>query len=356
MPDLTITYNDEPVGAREGTKAAVSDVQAFCEPGDILLAGNAAAQYATFEDGYWELGREFKFFPDQPKDVRWGIFSENLSGEDGTFATPITLVLELDALYSSVGLTFEFDRYGPTWCSSLNIIWWRDGEVIHEQAFEPDSWQYVCLCEVHNFNKISVEFLKMSAPYRFLKLQALTYGITRTFGSKEFYSVDLFQDADLISDTVAVNTLSFTLRNTSDVDFLFQRKQALQAKYGDELLGVYHISNSKKIGKNRFDIQAVDMVGLAEMADKHYGGLYEGVRADVIVADIMGSIPWMMDEALAETLLWGYLPIANRRDNLQQVAFALSAMVCTGHRSCVEITRPSASLQGSFDNTRGYEN
>ena len=356
MPDLTITYRDEPVGARESTTPSVSSLQPFCNLEDVLADDNAAPQCATFEDGYWVLGTDFKLFPEDPETVTWGLFSKQLSGADGKFSTPITLVLAMDDLYSAVGLTLEFDRHGPTWCSELEISWWRDGEVLHTEACEPNSWQFTCLCEVRNFDMITITFMKMSAPYRFLKVQSLTYGITRTFDSNEFYSTDLFQDTDLISDTVAVNTLDFVLRNTSAINYLFQRKQALKAKYGDELLGVYYISSSKKVGQNRFEIHSVDMVGLAEMADRHNGGIYEGVRADEVVADILGPIPWKMDEALASTLIYGHLPIASRRDNLQQVAFALSAMVCTGHRSYIELTRPSAALQGEFSNEKGYEN
>lgn len=357
MPDLTITYSDAPVGAKEATTPAVDDLQAFCDLWDILIDGNTAPQHATFEDGYWVLGTDYKLFPDKPKGLTWGLFSKQISGEDGRFATPITLVLVLSALYSSIGLTLEFDRYGPTWCSDLEVNWWRSGEVIHTQEFTPDSWQYVCYAEVHNFDMVTITFRKMSAGYRFLKLQAMSYGITRIFNSEECYSTDIYQDTDLLSDTVSVNTMDFVLRNKSAVDFLFQRKQTLQAKYGTELLGVYYISTAKKTGSNRYDIHAVDLVGLAEMASNHQGGFYEGVRADEIVADILGEdIPWQMDEALASVLLYGHLPIASRRDNLQQVAFALSAMVCTGHRAYIEITKPTTVLAGAFDNPKGYEN
>lgn len=357
MPDLTITYKDEPVGAKEATTPATDDVQEFCNLADILRDGNTAPQHATFEDGYWVLGTEFKLFPDHPEKVNWGLFSKQLSREDGSFSNPIVLVLVLSALYSSIGLTLEFDPYGPTWCCDLEIQWWRSGEAIHIQEFQPDGWQYTCFAEVRNFDMVVITFRRMSAGYRFLKLQALTYGITRVFDSEECYSTDLYQDTDLLSDTVSVNTLDFVLRNTSAINFLFQRRQLLRVNYGEELMGVYYISNSEKKGRNRYEIHAVDLVGLAEMADDHPGGFYDGVRADEIVADILGDgIPWTMDEDLAGILLYGHLPIASRRDNLQQVAFALSAMVCTGHRDHIEITRATDTLRGSFDNPKGYDN
>ena len=356
MPDLTIIYKDEPAGAKEATTPSTDDLQDFCNLADILKDGNKAPQCATFETGYWVLGTAFKLFPNDPKGLPWGLFSKQISGEDGVFQKPIVLALGLSKLYSSVGLTLEFDPSGPTWCCDLEIQWWRSGQVIHTQEFQPDAWQYSCMAEAHNFDMVSITFRRMSAGHRFLKLQALSYGITRVFDSEEHYSVDLCQDTDLLSDTVSVNTLDFVLRNKSAINFLFQRRQRMAVNYGEELLGVYYIASSEKTGK-KYQIHTVDLVGLAEMASDHPGGIYDGVRADALIADILGDgIPWVMDEDLAGTLLYGHLPKASRRDNLQQVAFALSAMVCSGHREYIEITRATKAPKGSFDDLRCYEN
>lgn len=358
MDDLTIAYRDEPVGSREATTPSVDSLQDFATLGHILLTDNAAPQHATFEDDYWVLGTEYKLFPDSPGSFTWGLFSKQISGADGTFETPITLTLVLSDLFSSIGLTLCFDPYGPTWCCDLQIQWWRDGAVIRTKDFAPDAWQYVCYEEVRNFDMVTITFRKMSHGYRFLKLQSLTYGTTRIFDSEEFYSTDLYQNTDLLSDVVAVNTLDFVLRNRSAVDFLFQRRQALNVQFGKELLGVYYISTAEKVGSNRYNIHAVDLVGLAEMASDHPGGFYDGVRADVLAAEILGSdIAWAMDDELKGVLLYGHLPKASRRENLRQLAFALCAMVVTGHRTCIQISRMSrAQLLGSFGNDKGYEN
>lgn len=360
MTELTLTYTDEPVGARAETTPSTDDLQNFCTLENILADGNRAPQHATFEDGYWILGSDFKLFPDQPEGLPWGLFSRQISGEDGTFARPITLTLTLSGLYSSIGISLEFDPYGPTWCADLQIQWQRGGQVIHTQDFQPDDWQYVCYAEVHSFDTVVITFRRMSIGHRYLKLQAMTYGITRIFDSEELYGVDLYQDTDLLSDTVSVNTLDFQLRNKSAINFLFQRKQTMQAKFGDELVGVYYISTSEKTGGNRYNIHTVDLVGLAEMASDHKGGFYDGDRAEDVAADIFGdNIPWTMDEELKDAPVYGHLPIASRRDNAQQLAFALSAMVRTGHGTCIEITRQKRVLQASFDNSENptaYEN
>lgn len=358
MPDLVIEYDDEPYGIKDATTPSVDSQQDFANLRHILIPGNIAPQHATLEDGYWILGKDFKLFPDHPETKTWGLFSRQMCGEDGAFSEPITLVLVLSDLYSSVGMTLCFDPYGPTWCCDLQIQWWSNGEVIRTRDVTPDGWQYICYEEVHNYDMVTITFRRMSHGYRYLKLQAIAYGITRSFDSEECYSTDLYQDTDLLSDVVSVNTLDFVLRNKSAVNFLFQRRQSLRARYGDELMGVYYLSTAEKTGSNRYSIHSVDLVGLSEMASDHQGGIYEGVRADVMAAEILGNgIAWQMDEDLKGVLLYGHLKKASRRENLRQLAFALGAMVRTAHRSYIEITRMSReALKGSFDNPRGYEN
>lgn len=354
---LNLIYADEPAGAKEGTTVSLSGAQDFCELSSVLKFKNTPPQYATFEDGYWVLGKDFRLFPNHPEQVSWGAFSQEISDADGVFEQPVVLTLELDALYSAVAMSFSFDPYGPTWCTQMRVEWRRNDTLLSSRDYAPEGWQFTCYNTVRSFNRVTVTFFRMSQGYRFLKLTSLTYGITRTFGGNELFSLDLFQDTDLISDEVAVNTMNLALRNTSEVAFLFQRKQVMHLMDGGALLGLYYISGHEETGKNRYNVSLVDMVGLAEMAGDHQGGIYEGVRAADLVGDILGNIPWRMDPVLEDVLLYGWLPIAGKRDNLQQAAFALCAMVRTARRDYIEITRPSSGeLKGRFDGSGKYEN
>lgn len=133
--DLKITYIDEPVGALEGTTPSVTSLQAFCALEDILDTKNTAPQRATLEDGYWVLGTAYRFFSDEPEKETWGLFSQAISIGDGAFTTPVVLTLELDDLYSSIGLTLRFDPYGPTWCSDMTAAWYRDDTLLAQEDF-----------------------------------------------------------------------------------------------------------------------------------------------------------------------------------------------------------------------------
>ena len=56
----------------------------------------------------------------------------------------------------------------------------------------------------------------------------------------------------------------------------------------------------------------------------HYGGIYTGQTVAQVVAHIC-NIPYLIQTRFAGVKLYGWLPIATRRDNLIQVLFAVGA-------------------------------
>ena len=58
----------------------------------------------------------------------------------------------------------------------------------------------------------------------------------------------------------------------------------------------------------------------------HAGGVYSGTKASVIIADIMGTLPYEIDSDVGNVPLYGWLPYStDARDNLERVLFALGA-------------------------------
>jgi len=90
-----------------------------------------------------------------------------------------------------------------------------------------------------------------------------------------------------------------------------------------ELVGRYYVQEVRRIGKNAWRIESFDALGLLAR-QKHNGGIYEeNVTASALIADLMGDIPYTIRDAeISSILVTGYLPIASRRDNLQQLLFA----------------------------------
>lgn len=355
MAEVLIKYEDVPYGAADSTVATCSDLQVFSSLPSMLSAANEAPRSATFEDDYWTLGDKMHLFSDDSSSQNYGLFSTQQSKADKTFATPITLELELISLFSSTALSFEFDPVGPTWCSDMDVKWYHDDTLIYSGKYMPASWQYTLEQPVENFNKIIIVFNSMSAPYRYLKVQSIAYGPTRRFTSKEIKSLRYTPEVDAICDVMPVNYIEFELKS-SDVALIFQRKQRLELYDGNEFLGVFFIESSTQKRSGLYDVKACDFLGLLDMASKYTGSIFNGVPASTAVSAILGNIPYEIDSTLSAVSVNGWLPIAGRRESLHQLAFSIGAIVLTHGRRRIAIVSLPNSLASEIGNNRVYEN
>ena len=105
-----------------------------------------------------------------------------------------------------------------------------------------------------------------------------------------------------------------------------------QFTYGDPLLyyydgvlqGKYYIRSVDRLSVDHFKLNAISAVGLWASI-QHFGGIYSGETAGTVIADLLTGFSYTIDPDVAAVPLYGYLPIASVRDNLQQVLFAIGA-------------------------------
>ena len=342
-----IIYKDIAPGAAEETTAVMSDLQLFT-PIDELMAGGTAQKISTLEDGYSLMDDTFLLFPDDPSEVWWGAWSKSMSGEDGTFETPIVLTLSMPQQHTSVGMTIEFDPFEPNWCTDLNIKWYNDDTLLADQDFTPDAASYACIYEVRNYNKVVITFRAMSKPYRYLKLKTPLYGIERDFGMDELRSVNLLQGCSPISEELEINTMDCTISSRDPVPFIFQRKQPMEVYHNGILQGVTFITGATRSGMSLYDIETSDKVGLSDEST-HAGGVYSGITFAALVGEILcGAFAYEIDAALRGIALSGWLPIATKRENLAQAAFAVGAIVDTSMSDRIRIFSPPTEISSTF--------
>lgn len=141
---------------------------------------------------------------------------------------------------------------------------------------------------------------------------------------------------------------------------LYKRGMPVVCKENGELVGKFYMSSVKRTGKDQYIINCMSAIGLLE-STRHYGGIYSGVKMSVIMAEIIGGvITYKIDPALANQLVYGWLPIATRRANLHQLLFAMSASVrkdengdmfitSLSNETKIEIPSERISMDGSID-------
>lgn len=137
-----------------------------------------------------------------------------------------------------------------------------------------------------------------------------------------------------------------------------------QYKYGrtvlyyhdNALIGKFYMRKCIRVKKHLYSISCVSAVGMLGKS-KHYGGLYYTGNDTLssVVADIIGGlVPYTMDETIANQKVYGWLPVATRRENLHQALFALGATVKKDASGDMFITVLSSDTTTKIPDSRIY--
>jgi hypothetical protein len=293
---------------------------------------NPCELYQTVLDGTADA------FPSSPENANLGLWSEQLSNDDGAFDEPIVLTLTAQAQYSSQGLTLTFDKYNNIYAKYLNIKWYRQEELLADVDFYPDNAFYFCHRKVDLYNKVVITFYSLNMPKNRLKLRAIDYGYGTVFYGSELRSTKLIQEINPISSEISINTADFTLDSKSDIEYSFQTRQPLSVYFNGELKATVFVKSSKRKAKRLWQVQSEDYIGLLDGV-YFEGGIYVNKNAIELIGEIFtkAKIPYIIDDVFVDEVVTGYIPFTTCRDALMQVAFAIQAVVDTSNSDVVKV-------------------
>lgn len=295
-----------------------------CELYSVVLDGTATA------------------FPSVPENANLGLWSEQISNDDGTFTEPIVLTLTSEGQYSSQGLTFTFDTYNGIHPTRLGIKWLRITDegitTLDEKEYNPDNAFYFCRNFVENYNKVVITFYSLNMPKNRLKLRVIDYGYGTFFYGDELRNVKVTQELDPISTQISINVVDFTLDSHSDMEYSFQQMQPLSIFFNGELKATTFVKKSTRKAKRLWNIQSEDYIGLMDSIP-YYGGIYTNKNAVELLTDIftVAKVPYSVDDVFADATVTGYIPFTTCRDALMQVAFAIQAVIDTSNSDVVKV-------------------
>lgn len=136
---------------------------------------------------------------------------------------------------------------------------------------------------------------------------------------------------------------------------LWEPDKWLKYYHDGELQGKFYISNVQRIGPEEYKVTAISSVGILANS-QHYGGVYSGIMFEDLVAEIIGGqIPYSIDLTVAKQPVYGWLPIATRRENLHQALFAMSASVKKDENGDMFITALSKDTAKNIPDSRIFQ-
>lgn len=320
---LEINYIDAPEGAQD-SMTALGESGSVIADDSLITAGVRDIPYATLEPGLWKLDGGMKILPDKPS-VGW--WSRERTEKDGRFKTPPKITLKFPVPYSSTGLTFTFSPSTEQWCSEIHVAWYNGQNLLVEKTYYPTEANWILNETVESFDQIRIQLMATNQPEHFAKIQKIEVGRTMLFGDGELVSVRLVNEVDPSLCVLTADTMNFQIVDSKDRELIPQENQRVELIKNGVQHAVQYIVSSTREAKNQYKIVCQSVIGLLE--DTFLGGMYENKPLEELTAEILGGWPFEIDSWFSDVTVTGYLPVCTQREALQQLAFAVGAVIST---------------------------
>lgn len=340
---LLVKYADVPVGARESTVLSAPAGQPFSYI-DGVQDVFWDAPWITAEPAGWPLDGTRKLLPDAPAEMGW--WSAKLSGADGSFAQPPTFVMTFPRRYTATGLTVTFWPSLGQWCSRVQILWYRGDALLEQLLAYPDTPEWILTHRVENFDRVELRLLETNLPFQYAKIGQLQIGRVFAFRGDELIEVNMLNEIDPSLCALSVDTMTVDIRNRRGYPLHPQRDQTIQLYRDGVQLAAHYITEAIRQSRSNYRIRCQSAIGRLE--DRFLGGFYTECPLQTLLQAVLGEFPFRIDSAFSGATVTGYLPVCTRRQALQQIAFAIGAVVTTRGDGTVQLLPPSDADSGNF--------
>lgn len=252
------------------------------------------SRYATLEPGRWLLDGSFRLIPDDPTQLtgQVGFVGDVLSGEDGSFASPVYAELTFSncSILQACSVYFSDDAIDGI-AEDFSVVVYSAGQVIYSKDFTGNTDVSVSLdgFTVYDPTAIRVTVTKWSLPGRRLRVAEIIPGVYEEWTDDILASIDIQMRGNFACLAIPYGTCTlrmdnldrrFEPRNKSGIFQSIEERQAIPIAIGCELedgsveykrAGVFYQANGGwKTGDNAITMQwdLVDIVGL--LADREF--------------------------------------------------------------------------------------
>lgn len=320
---LEINYIDAPDGAQENMNAVGENGNALSDT-SLIATGAQKGPYATLEPGIWKLDGTMKIIPDKPELGWWSV---ERSGEDCSISAVPKITLSFPSSYSTTAFTFRFSPETDQWCSEIHARFYSNQSMILEKTYYPNAAVWMLLESIENFDSAEFELLKTNKPGHFAKIQRIEIGKTVLLSAEEIVKARLVNEIDHSLCELTVDTMEFEMNDPQGRDFLPQENQRVELIQNGKLIASQYIKSSTRNAKSNYTISCQSAIGL--LNDEYLGGIYEQKPLDELVSEILGSWEYEIAPEFESITVTGYLPVCSQREALQQVSFAIGALIST---------------------------
>lgn len=339
---LSVKYIDVPIGAQEEASAAFTTSQPFSNAAQ-LTAGSADTPFATLEPSSWSLDGSRVLFDEAPENVGW--WSKERTDDNGRFVEPPVITISFPQPYTSTGLTFIFWPSMGQWCNEVEVSWYNGQELLAQIVANPDTAKWVLTQAVEGFDKIQISLLGTNIPGQFAKIQQIQIGHVVVFLQDELVRVSLLNEIDPSLCELSIDTMKVEILEKKDRFLIPQKNQSMYLYRDDEQIASQYITDSSRENQRFYTFSCQSAVGRLE--DDFLGGIYNGYPVDNLLSTVLEGFNADWTSFSGKTVT-GHLPVCTRREALQQIAFAIGAVVTTQGDGMIRLSPLKDSVDAEF--------
>lgn len=163
----------------------------------------------------------------------------------------------------------------------------------------------------------------------------ITY-LDRTFDAHDVISGNAYYARPLNSASLEIDTFSFDVQSDDTSLTEFIRNTPLTFYHDGNQMGIFYVQTISRTSINTYHFTCTSTVGLLDET-YHDGGIYTGETVREVCTEICKPLTCYVKSNIANIKLYGWLPIATRRENLAQVLFAIGATLKVDYNGAIRI-------------------
>lgn len=308
--------------------------------------------HATLERNLWVLDGSRKILPVSDYGEN-GYIGDIICDSSRAFSKNPIISVNFSKVFTDLitGVSIVWSSVFGEYATDFIVTAYNDDEVVATTKVSDNTeTKLTVYVDIVNYNKITIEVLKWSIPYRRARVTSIQIGTDLIYTKSDIIDYSHSQSVDPISATLPISKISFSINNIDDTfdpnnldslaKYLIER-QEVKVKYGYKLDdniewidgGTFYLSewDAPQNGLSA-DFTARDL--LEFMSGMYYYGTYnpngtslydlaERVLVDAnLPLDESGSVKWVIDTKLKNIYTIAPLPIDTHANCLQMIANA----------------------------------
>lgn len=319
----------------------------------IDLTEKASKKWATLETNGWPLDGSCYILPDSITGQQTGWWS-GISGADGNFATPPTLIFNFASAHSSVGFTVFFDDKANQYPKSMTITAYNaSNAVISTQTVTCTGVKQVVEMPVANYRKVILSFGGTQEPYQSVRVSEVVFGIVKEFSKDNMTQGEVLYEVNPTSEALPTGQLTLNIDNSEkDYNMLspnslfsyLQQSQPLDVELGiGTSKGSIEYVNAGRFYYAKSEAEDNSMTATITAYDRIYqldkGTYRKGTNSTASVTTLINAVltdaniglTASIPTAIASRVIGSCIPLVSHREAIR--------MICQAARCVAYINR-----------------